>query len=342
MSKSGVAWFESNEASGNVLDSKGSFIGTPTNVIRVSDGQSGRALQFNGVDSYVQFNNKIIPVGRKSIYFRIKTNTIKTTTQTVLTTASLNQSGSYGLDFQISPIGQLSVAFREDTTPIFTSLTATLPIVDNQWHDVLFTWDGTTNTDAVALYIDDLQNPADTKTASKSETKQPSQNLVVGRGNNNFEDYRYFKGEIDNIQIYDDIIDTRARLSLIKSSNKIQVLTDGHWVDTGLTEPLTQQDFENFGIDDLSIVPHDKWIELDGEFEVITWTDNKEIAPVLLCLTTDPFSPMKKLNQEDNFEILTWTDAETNPKLELTIPQFRHIDKLNNEFKIITGRYKPI
>ncbi len=51
---------------------------------------------------------------------------------------------------------------------------------------------------------------------------------------------------------------------------------------------------------------------------------------------------MEKLNQEDNFEILTWTDAETNPKLELTIPQFRHIDKLNNEFKIITGRYKPI
>lgn len=32
-------------------------------------------------------------------------------------------------------------------------------IDDSQWHDVLFTWDGTTNANGAKLYIDDMVNP---------------------------------------------------------------------------------------------------------------------------------------------------------------------------------------
>ena len=40
--------------------------------------------------------------------------------------------------------------------------------------------------------------------------------------------------------------------SLIKSSNNILTLQDNEWIDTGLTEPLSQKDFEEYGMEDLS------------------------------------------------------------------------------------------
>ena len=37
----------------------------------------------------------------------------------------------------------------------------------------------------------------------------------------------------------------------IKSNNKIQILSENEWVDTGLIEPLTQENFETYGMNDL-------------------------------------------------------------------------------------------
>lgn len=125
---------------------------------------------------------------------------------------------------------------------------------------------------------------------------------------------------------------------------------------SGLVEPIEILTWTPY--DETPIITHNvnqfKVLDLFDNYSILTWTDSTSVTKVALNYlygklktnwidtTTDLFSPMEKLNQEDNFEILTWTDAETNPKLELTIPQFRHIDKLNNEFKIITGRPKPI
>lgn len=303
MSKPGVAWFECNEASGNVLDSKGSFVGTPTNVTRVDNGQGGNALDFNGTSSYVRFNDKVIPQGKKSVFFRIKTNTIKTTAQVIMTNTTLNSNGSYGMDFQISPIGTLSIALRNGTTPNFTSLTSIKPITDGQWHDVLFTWDGTTHANSAKLYIDNLTVPIDTITPTMTENNPPTNNLTLGRlGDYNFENYRYFTGQLDNIQIYNDVVDSVEKLSLIKSSNKIQVLSNGAWEDTGLTEPLTQQDFETHGMADLSGVNSDTLNLLeDEEFEVITWTA-EERTPTLSSIQTKPI-PWLESGKLYEFEI---------------------------------------
>lgn len=60
---------------------------------------------------------------------------------------------------------------------------------------------------------------------------------------------------------------------LIKSSNTIKTFANNTWVDTELIEPLSKNDFEIHGINNLSIIPYEKWMELDNEFEIITWTD---------------------------------------------------------------------
>src|SRR5690606_19019817 len=62
------------EVGNQVLDSSvNNFNGTATNVTRVA-GVSGNALSFNGTSSRVDFNNPIIPIGAKSIRFKIKRN----------------------------------------------------------------------------------------------------------------------------------------------------------------------------------------------------------------------------------------------------------------------------
>lgn len=96
------------------------------------------------------------------------------------------------------------------------------------------------------------------------------------------------------------------RKSLIKIQDKIQVLSEEEWLDIGLTEPLDKLDFEEWGMDDLSQVPASKWDELDDEFEIITWTD-----------------------------------ADNPPQIEITVPSFRPLDKLNNQFSIVMGEYEP-
>ncbi|NMA70016.1 MAG: hypothetical protein GX958_11460, partial [Desulfitobacterium sp.] len=131
-------------------------------------------------------------------------------------------------------------------------------------------------------------------------------------------------------------------LQLIKSSNKIQVLSEGNWLDTGLVEPLTKEDFETHGMDDLSLISFDKWDELDDEFEIITWTEDMD-SDKFIEITTDAFIPIEKIS-ESNFEVLMWTDymePEEPPKIEITILPFRPIDKLDNQFSIVMGEYEP-
>ena len=129
-------------------------------------------------------------------------------------------------------------------------------------------------------------------------------------------------------------------LQLIKSSNKIQVLSEGNWLDTGLVEPLTKADFEEFGMDDLSLIPSEKWNELDDEFEVIIWTGDMD-SDNFIEVTTDAFIPIEKISESD-FEVLMWTNIEPEdlPKIEITVPPFRPIDKLDNQFSIVVGEYK--
>lgn len=54
MDKCGVAWFKMNESAGNLMDSKGSFVGV-NNSTSVVSGFSGNGRSFNGTSSYISF-----------------------------------------------------------------------------------------------------------------------------------------------------------------------------------------------------------------------------------------------------------------------------------------------
>lgn len=97
---------------------------------------------------------------------------------------------------------------------------------------------------------------------------------------------------------------------LIKTQdNKIQYLFDNMWVDTGLTEPLTEQNFRDYKMKDLSVITSDQWVELGDNFEVLMWTDavNPELC---LSATVPEYKPFDLIDNPYDLEILTWTDGE--------------------------------
>lgn len=97
---------------------------------------------------------------------------------------------------------------------------------------------------------------------------------------------------------------------LIKDSfDKIHSLFEGEWTD--ITENIadinniSQEEYELYGMSSLAGLP------------------------------------MDILNQEEEFEVLAWTDAEESPQIEITVPPFRPLDKLDNQFNIVMGEYRP-
>ncbi|SNS21436.1 hypothetical protein SAMN05446037_100656 [Anaerovirgula multivorans] len=114
-------------------------------------------------------------------------------------------------------------------------------------------------------------------------------------------------------------------LILIKSLDKIYTFSDSNWVEKTIQEPLTKEDFEENGMDDLSIIPQEKWAELQKPVEIYTWTDNEDVIESKISytyihfenskleLTVPEYKPIYSLASPT---ILTWTNSEEDLQLE--------------------------
>lgn len=101
---------------------------------------------------------------------------------------------------------------------------------------------------------------------------------------------------------------------LIKSSNKIKTLSGEIWIDIDVTTP-TALDFETHGMNSISTITQEKWAELQKPVEIYTWTDNIEAVGTNVNYTYNHFE---------------------DPELELTVPEYRLIDKLERPISILT------
>lgn len=366
MNSYGVSWFKFDESSGNVIDSKGSAVGTISGgVTRVTgwNGQ-GSALSFNGSNGYVQFNSIVIPAGKKSIRFKIKTNA---TTNTYFLT-NLNQfSTQYGLAMSTRASGQLYIGLGKATAATNFEFISNKNINDGQWHDILFTWDGTTNADGIKLYIDNMNTPDVIYTASSLETVSPSSNLILGRqGTLNV---NYFSGQIDELEIYNEVISPIPDKTLIFHNNQYKYLNTSNNVWTAVAQPITSDKYIQYGMSDVSIVPESKWSELTGDIQFCTWTDyqykerveiNTTVEPFALLeewdgkqiqlieytdnpdqtessitLETEPFTLEDYLEGNQSLDVLVYTDKEEAPVVYTEIG-YSPIDELSDQFDIVT------
>lgn len=192
-----------NDDGTNVIDSTGSNNGTANgaNLIDGFDG-NGHAREFNGTSSFVSFKNKVVPVGKKSISFEFKA-TNKNTSGDYFNILD-NRGNGNGICVYISN-GKLVFVIQKSGKNI-VNIRSTIDVNDTKYHNVLFTWDGTTSKDAIKLYIDDLKEPHVTATATGTEATA-SYNLFLGKAPH--ENKTYFKGELDNIKIFNEVIEPK-------------------------------------------------------------------------------------------------------------------------------------
>lgn len=196
-----VSLFTFDESSGNALDSKGSaVVGTVVGATRVVGWNGvGNALSFDGND-YVQFNTPLIPIGKKSIRFKIQCP-VKPSVVFILF-ENKTTSTDFGIGSSITADGKIAFDIRQGSNLLF-AIQSTSSITDNILHDVLLTWDGSTNANGVKLYIDNMYTPDAVATPSGLETVAAAKNMIIG--------YRsvggyYFQGLLDNLEIYNDVI----------------------------------------------------------------------------------------------------------------------------------------
>lgn len=211
-SKLPVAMFPMTEGTGSTLnDIRKQVTGTITGATWI-DTPYGKGLSFNS-SRYVRFSSSVIPLGKKSIRFKMYRASVPSDYEHILSNTG-DLSTTYGLNIYLNPTGStvpgsIQVKFSDPSvSPVnFINVESGINVCDGKWHDILFTWDGTTDENAVKLYVDNMTTPVAQTTATHPETKQASQNLVIsGRGDYSTA-YGRYNGQLTRLEIYDDVID---------------------------------------------------------------------------------------------------------------------------------------
>lgn len=348
-----------DEVGGSAYDKIGGYIGTFSNNPTRVDGWNGNgfAMNFSGANQYITFNNPIIPIGAKSIRFKIKTTQ---TTTGIIMSQTLGTTRN-GTQISISN-GNISFLIGKSVSgsPIFDVI-SNKKINDGQWHDVLFVWDGTTNINSVEIYIDDMLIPDVTGTSSGLETLAPSNNLRIGT-NNSSPLNSPLNGQLDQIEIYDRVISHVSDKYLVLHDNQYKYHDTVAWQITNNTE----ENFIRYGMSNLDFITEQQWLELSGEKSLLMWSDfeNKKYAhavlnvneysaydligenpeiiihtdstdDIIISTTTEPYSIYDQLN--DEIEVLNYTNDNSVTTSDLILEaNFTPIDELEGDLEIVT------
>ena len=171
----------------------------------------GKALHFDS--AYCLFSNDILPIGANSIRFKFKKDASSLTThfEPIITATNSTEAlfymgiGNYNdKDNGDKKPGNLYIIKREYTYDGLVNFEMESPnsICDGQWHDILFTWDGTTNTNSVKLYIDDMTTPVLQKTAASTDTRKLGKVQLGGSNLLIVKDFYRLNAVLDNLQFY--------------------------------------------------------------------------------------------------------------------------------------------
>lgn len=142
---------------------------------------------------------------------------------------------------------------------------------------------------------------------------------------------RVFYGDLDSDKkvVSVSVPDQKA---LIYHDNQYKAYTTT-WVELGAI--LSDEDFEDKAMADLTIVPEEAWAELDGPISISTYVTDEEVNSIEINTATSAYTIYTEF--KDEMEILYYTDNEavTNPTLEIT-SSYSPLDDLEGDFEIIT------
>jgi len=229
-----VIYRTNDSASINAIN--GMSYGTNRDKLVTGYNGTGKARYFNGTDDVITLDNYQIHTGAKSIRFKMKkqASTLSNNFEAIISSYGGGLENGYfiGIGSEIlnesrslsSKKGTLYIASFAKGGKVNFEIQTPESVCDGQWHDILFTWDGTLNTNSVKLYLDDMTTPvAQTTSLSESDISHVFTNFGRSRtGYDNLNDRSrnfWYTGYLDNVQIYDtDITSTPVTPPALKAT----------------------------------------------------------------------------------------------------------------------------
>ena len=182
------------------------YVTTVDSVNKVKTGTeciSGKCLAFDGTDDYIYVSGSdttsspLAITGAITLSAWVKFNNAGTTGFIMGRGNVIAATGDYGYTLtRYSDNNCIYFYFHQSsgtTSGIFSNST----ITDTNWHFITATWNGTTNTNGIKLYIDGKLDKQGTSTASS--IGQPVYQFRIGR--NGVGDYA-LNGLIDDVRVY--------------------------------------------------------------------------------------------------------------------------------------------
>lgn len=184
----------------------------------------GRARSFNDdSNNTIQFPVSPLPKGAKSIRFKMKkeASTISYTSDFIMSSYDpvkkqplfwISITGSYAKE---------AAGYLTFFIPGTGGLKSPTNICDGKWHDILYTWDGTSNSNSAKLYIDDMTVPVATQ-GQKEDID--SKLFYIGECPGFTNGSEYFTGDLDDILIYNTPITPKSsNLKAIGGDSKVDL-----------------------------------------------------------------------------------------------------------------------
>ncbi|HDK7138919.1 TPA: Ig-like domain-containing protein [Clostridium botulinum] len=209
-----------NDDGNNVIDTGNSKIllnGNAKGSLLLDEG-GNKFRRFDG-KSKISFNSKIID-GKSKFTLKIRIRLNEDNCSSDHGFYVIDNSNTYDRGISIF-LGDNNIGFRVND---FRS-SAGINIKDNKWHDVMLTWDGTTNNNGVKFYLDNLKKPV--KSGKVSTINGAIENLAFGDIGSWDSDRYKFKGDLDDIEIYDEVVDYSSKAESISLDKTSMDLIEG-------------------------------------------------------------------------------------------------------------------
>lgn len=210
--------------------------GSNNNKLYPGFGGSGKSRYFAGQIDYLEMLYKadggyFFKKGGVSVRFQMKKNSSTNKLEAILSSNPGNFDIGYfiGIEGDFSPYyfalphkkGALTILNYSAGVEIQTPES----VCDGEWHDVLFTWDGTTQKDHVKLYLDDMSKPIAVTTATEAKKNYVDDlSISIGKfhekdryGGERYgrdDEWHIYNGYLDNLQIYNTAITPEASTSV--------------------------------------------------------------------------------------------------------------------------------
>ncbi|MGG0822965.1 hypothetical protein ABE099_08785 [Paenibacillus turicensis] len=136
---------------------------------------------------------------------------------------------------------------------------------------------------------------------------------------------------VEELELFELIPDKR---SLIHHNSTYKHYTNNQW--HSLPSPPTEQDYLDYGMDDLSIIPESAWQELEGDVELCYYTDDPNKSEASFNITTTPFTLAEEW-EDKTISVIEYTDDpnQTESSITLETEPFTIYDELGDEVDVL-------